>query len=47
MDRGKNALLVAHYKTGFVKFAKELIALGWQVFSFGETAEMLREARYR
>ena len=44
MDRGKNALLVTHYKTGFIKFAKELIALGWQVFSFGETAKMLHEA---
>jgi phosphoribosylaminoimidazolecarboxamide formyltransferase/IMP cyclohydrolase len=44
MDRGKNALLVAHYRTGFVKFTKELVALGWQVFSFGETAKILREA---
>jgi phosphoribosylaminoimidazolecarboxamide formyltransferase/IMP cyclohydrolase len=44
MDKGRNALLVTHHKASFIKFARELVALGWQVFSFGETAKILREA---
>lgn len=41
----KNALLSVYHKTGIVEFAKELITLGWQIFSSGGTAKVLQEAK--
>ncbi|MBI3638569.1 hypothetical protein HY227_02390 [Candidatus Wolfebacteria bacterium] len=40
----KNALLSVYNKAGIVEFARELVALGWNIFSSGGTAKALREA---
>ncbi len=44
MNEQKNALISVYNKTGIVEFAKELIDLGWQIYSSGGTARKLRES---
>jgi len=39
-----NALISVYDKTGIVEFARELVALGWNIISSGGTAKVLREA---
>lgn len=41
----KNALLSVYHKTGIAEFARELVALGWNIFSSGGTAKALRDAK--
>lgn len=40
----KTALLSVYDKTGIVKFANELVSLGWDIISSGGTANTLKEA---
>ena len=39
-----NALISVYDNTGIVEFARELVALGWNIISSGGTAKVLREA---
>lgn len=41
----KNAILSVYHKTGIVEFARELVDLGWRIFSSGGTAKALCEAK--
>src|SRR3989344_5101135 len=40
----RNALLSVYHKDGIVEFARELLALGWNIISSGGTAKVLQEA---
>lgn len=40
----KNALLSVYHKEGIDEFARELVVLGWRIFSSGGTAKVLQEA---
>lgn len=40
----KNAIISVYDKTGIAEFARELVFLGWRIFSSGGTAKVLGEA---